>query len=109
MTSNTSRKLATFLDVVEKHLIRSNVVLVSFIPDRLSHEDFLVLMEAILMKLLGDTGVNARVLRFLRLPQGAAYFADQPLRWIDLYHPECKLPPSTRPEGIHLRANGGFW
>ena len=75
-----------FLDVVEEHLIRSNVVLVSFIPDRLSHEDFLVLMEAILMKLLGEAGGNATVLRFLRSPQGAAYFADQPPRWMDLYH-----------------------
>ena len=75
-----------FLDIVEDNLIRSNVVLVSFIPDKLSHEDFLVLIEAVLVKLLGDAGGHATVLRFLRSPQGAAYFADQPPRWMDLYH-----------------------
>ena len=75
-----------FLDVVEEQLLRTNVVLVSFIPDRLSHEEFLILMEAILIKLLGEAGGNANVLRFLRSPQGATYFTDQPPRWMDLYH-----------------------
>ena len=77
-----------FLDVVEENLIRSNVMLVSFIPDQLSHEDFLILMEAILIKLLGEQGGNATVLRFLRSPQGASYFSDQPPRWMELYHAE---------------------
>ena len=75
-----------FLDIVEESHIRTNVVLVSFIPERLSHEDFTLLMEAILVKLMGEQATNSAVLRFLRSAQGAAYFADQPPRWMELYH-----------------------
>ena len=75
-----------FLEIVEDSYIRTNVVLVSFIPERLSHEEFIVLMEAIIVKLMGEQATNSTVLRFLRSPQGANYFADQPPRWMELFH-----------------------
>ena len=84
--TDSSTTFEHFLEIVEDSYIRTNVVLVSFIPERLSHEEFLVLMEAIIVKLMGELGTNSNVLRFLRSPQGAAYFADQPPRWMELYH-----------------------
>ena len=75
-----------FLDIVEESYIRTNVVLVSFIPESISHEDFTLLMESILLKLMGEQSATSAVLRFLRSAQGATYFADQPPRWMELYH-----------------------
>ena len=75
-----------FLDIVEESYIRTNVVLVSFIPESISHEDFTLLMEAIMVKLMGEQAITSAVLRFLRSAQGATYFADQPPRWMELYH-----------------------
>ena len=75
-----------FLDIVEESYIRTNVVLISFIPESISQEDFTLLMEAVMIKLMGEQATNTAVLRFLRSAQGATYFADQPPRWMELYH-----------------------
>ena len=72
-----------FLDIVEESYIRTNVVLVSFIPDRLSHEDFTLLMESILVKLMGELAVHSTVLRFLRSAQGATLLFRGPTSPLD--------------------------
>ena len=76
-----------FLQIIEGAIIRTNVVLVSFIPEQIKLEDFTNIMEHILTQLLGESAASATVLRFLRSAQGPTYFGDSHSRWMELHHP----------------------
>ena len=76
-----------FLQIIEGGLMRTTVVLVSFIPERITIEDFTQLMERILIQLLGESATNASALCFLRSPQGPTFFDATHPRWMELHHP----------------------
>ena len=76
-----------FLQIMEGALFRTNVVLVSFIPEQIQLEEFITLMEHILTQLLGEAATSATVLRFLRSAQGPTFFGVSHPRWMELHHP----------------------
>ena len=76
-----------YLQIIEGALIRTNVVLISFIPEQITLEDFITLIEQTLLQLIGESASSATVLRFLRSAQGPTFFGVSHPLWMELHQP----------------------
>ena len=79
-------RLPEFLELIGTATITTDVLLVSFLPDRITHEAFTQLMDTITSTVVSTTAQHHARPPVYKWPGFAEFFTTKPPKWMILYH-----------------------